>query len=147
MAESVDRREGMPEEDAPASPVPHAWREASPQRSMLYLRVLGDPGLAQLWFDQRVLDRYRAAEGFRVIRTDSAGRVRSPAGWSLDFGIAADDQLIHLAAVDLGQRLPQPERQHWIAHLITPPVSRNFLIMRLGAGSCMDDGEVRDWRG
>jgi len=117
-----------------------------PQRAMLYLRVLnGDLGTAQLWFDQRVLDRYRAQAGFRVIRTNTVGRVRSPAGWALDFGIADDDRLIHAAAADLAQRLPPPERQHWVSHLITPSLSRNFLTMRLGAGSCIDDGEVRDW--
>jgi hypothetical protein len=120
----------------------------APQRAVLYLRVLGgDLGIAQLWFDQRVLDRYRGQAGSRVIRTNSAGRVRSSAGWTLDFGIAADDRLIHAAAGDLAQRLPASERQHWIGHLVTPPVSRAFLTMRLGAGACIDDGEVRDWPG
>src|SRR5919202_121547 len=100
---------------------------AVPQLGMLYQRALaGDPGLVQVWFDQRVLDRYRAQSGFRVIRTNTAGRVQAPAGWSLDFGIADDDRLIHAAAADLAQRLPQPERQHWASHLVTPPVSRNF---------------------
>jgi hypothetical protein len=117
-----------------------------PQRALLYLRVLGGAlGAAQVWFDQRVLDRYRAQAGFRVIRTNTAGRVRSPAGWTLDFGIAGDDQVIHAAATDLAQRLPVAERQHWVGHLITPPVSANFLTMRLGAGACVDDGEVREW--
>jgi hypothetical protein len=117
-----------------------------PQRAMLYARVLsGDLGAAQVWFDRRVLDRYQAQTGFRVIRTNTAGRLRAPAGWSLDFGIADDDRLIHAAAADLAQRLPAPERQHWVGHLVTPPVSRNFLTMRLGAGACLDDGEVRDW--
>jgi hypothetical protein len=113
---------------------------------MLYLKVFGgDLGAAQVWFDQRVLDRYRAQPGMRLIRTDTVGRLRAPAGWSLDFGIADDDRVIHAAAADLAQRLPAAERQHWIGHLVTPPVSRNFLIMRLGAGACLDDGEVRDW--
>jgi len=113
---------------------------------MVYLKVFGgDLGATQVWFDQRVLDRYRAQTGFRVIRTNTAGRLRAPAGWSLDFGIADDDRLIHAAAADLAQRLPPPERQHWVGHLVTPPVSGNFLIMRLGAGACLDDGEVRDW--
>ena len=117
-----------------------------PQRALLYLRVLGgDLGAAQVWFDQRVLDRYRAQAGSRVIRTNTAGRVRSPAGWSLDFGIADDDRLIHAAVADLAQRVPVAERQHWVDHLVTPPVSRTFLTMRLSAGSCIDDGEVRDW--
>jgi hypothetical protein len=117
-----------------------------PQRTLLYGRVLGgDLGIAQLWFDQRVLDRYRGQAGFRVIRTNTAGRLRAPAGWTIDFGIAADDRLMHAAAADLAQRLPAAERPHWVAHLVALPVSRNFLTMRLGAGSCMDDGEIRDW--
>jgi hypothetical protein len=114
--------------------------------ALLYQRILaGQLGLAQLWFDQRVLDRYRGQARFRVIRTNSAGRIRSPAGWALDFGIADQDRLIHASAADLSQRLPAPERQHWASHLVSPALSRNFVIMRLGAGSCMDDGEVRDW--
>ena len=118
-----------------------------PQRAVLYRKVLGgDLGAAQVWFDQRVLDRYRGQAGFRVIRTNTAGRVRSPAGWSLDFGIADDDRLIHTSLAELAQRLPPPERQHWVGHLVTPPVSPTFLTMRLGGGaSCIDDGEVRGW--
>ncbi|HEY7065981.1 MAG TPA: hypothetical protein VII06_31205 [Chloroflexota bacterium] len=113
---------------------------------MLYLKVFGgDLGAAQVWFEQQVLDRYRAQTGFRVIRTNTVGRLRAPAGWSLDFGIADEDRLIHAAAADLAQRLPAPERQHWISHLVSLPVSANFLIMRLGAGACLDDGEVREW--
>jgi hypothetical protein len=113
---------------------------------MLYARVLGgDFGAAQVWFDQQVLDRYRAQAGSRVIRTNTAGRVRSSAGWTLDFGIADEDRLIHAAAVDLAQRLPGSERAHWVSHLVAPPVSRTFLTMRLGGGACIDDGDVRDW--
>jgi hypothetical protein len=109
-------------------------------------RILaGNPGLAQLWFDQRVLDRYRGQAGSRVIRTNSAGRVRSSAGWTLDFGIADQDRLIHASAADLSQRLPAAERQHWASHVVSQALSRNFVIMRLGADSCLDDGEVRDW--
>ena len=132
--------------DAPESADQPAWPPASPQTVMLYQRVLaGNLGAVHIWFDQRVLDRYRAQTGFRVIRTDSAGRLRSPAGWSLDFGIADADRLIHASAEDLAQRIPPPERQHWASHVITPPASRTFVIMRLGAGSCMDDGELRSW--
>jgi hypothetical protein len=119
---------------------------ADPQRAALYLRVLGgDLGAAQLWFDQCVLDRYRAQPGWRVLRTSSVGRVRSPDGWSLDFGIAEGDRLVHASAADLVQRLPAPERQHWAQHVVTPDVSRNFLTMRLAPGSCIDDGELRDF--
>jgi hypothetical protein len=112
----------------------------------LYLRVLGgDLGAAQLWFDQRVLDRYRAQPGWRVMRTNTVGRVRSAEGWSLDFGIAEGDQVLHASIADLTQRLPAAERQHWAQHLVTPAVSRTFLTMRLAPGSCIDDGELRDF--
>jgi hypothetical protein len=119
-----------------------------PQRVALYLRVLGgDLGAAQLWFEQRVLDRYRGQPGWRVMRTNTVGRVRSPDGWSLDFGIAEGDQIVHTSAADLTQRLPVAERQHWTQHLITPPVSRTYLTMRLAPGTCIDDGDLREFEG
>src|SRR5260370_7695653 len=96
-----------------------------PQRAALYLRVLGgDLGAAQLWFDRAVLDRYRALPGWRVVRTNTVGRVRSPEGWSLDFGIAEGEQLVHTSAAELTQRLPATERQHCPQHTLTPPLSR-----------------------
>ncbi len=117
-----------------------------PQRAALYLRVLaGDLGAAQAWFDQRVLDRYRAQPGWRVMRTNTVGRVKSPAGWSLDFGIADGDALVHTSLADLNQRLPAAERQHWAQHLVTPAASRAFVSMRLAPGSCFDDGDLREW--
>ncbi len=116
------------------------------QRAALYLRVLnGDLGAAQLWFDQHVLDRYRAQPGWRVMRTNTVGRVRAPDGWSLDFGIAEGEQLVHSSVSELSQRLPAAERQHWAQHVVTPAVSRNFVTMRLAPGSCIDDGDLRDW--
>src|ERR671938_1310449 len=85
-----------------------------PLRRALYLRVLGgDLGAAQLWFDRRVLDRYRGLAGWRIMRTNSVGRVRSADGWSLDFGIAQGEALVHLPTSDIAQRLPPAERQHW----------------------------------
>lgn len=119
---------------------------ADPQRAALYLRVFGgDLGLAQVWFDQRVLDRYRAEPGTRVMRTNTVGRVRSASGWSLDFGIAEPERLVHATLTDLSQRLPAAERQHWTQYLVTPAASRTFLTMRLAPGSCIDDGELREW--
>jgi hypothetical protein len=119
---------------------------ADPQTTALLLRVLGgDLGAAHLWFDQRVLDRYRTQSGWRVMRTNSVGRIKSAEGWSLDFGIADEGQLVHTSASELSQRLPAPERQHWAQHVITPAASRNFLTMRLAPGSCIDDGDLRDW--
>lgn len=119
---------------------------ASPQRTLLYGRVLaGDLGALQVSFAQEVLDRYRGQAGYRIIRTNSAGRVKAPAGWAIDFGIADQDRLIHVSAADLAQLLPESERQHWLNYLVTPPLSPTFLTMRLGRGGCIDDGEVRTW--
>ena len=146
MAESDRKNTGTAPGGADEAADAGRWVAAEPQVAMLYQRVLGgNLGVAQVWFDQRVLDQYRGRAGFRVIRTDTAGRVRAPGGWSLDFGIAADDRLIHASAEDLAQRLPPPERRHWASHVITPPASRTFMVMRLGVGSCIDDGELRDW--
>lgn len=119
---------------------------ANPQLALLYGRILaGDVGLTQVWFHAAVLDKYRAQAGVRVLRSNSAGRVRTQGGWNLDFGIADDDKLIHASAADLAQRLPAAERKHWLGYVFAPPVSGTFLVMRLGAGHCMDDGDIRDW--
>jgi hypothetical protein len=119
---------------------------ANPQATALALRALsGDPGVVHLWFTQDVLDRYRGRDGWRVMRTNTVGRIRSGEGWTLDFGIADGDQLIHTSASELSQRLPAPERQHWAQHVVTPATSRNFMTMRLAPGSCIDDGDLRDW--
>jgi hypothetical protein len=120
--------------------------QVDPQRAALALRVLGgDLGAAQVWFDRHVLERYRTLPGWRVMRTNTVGRVRSPEGWSLDFGIAEGEQLVHASTADLSQRLPANERQHWAQHTVTPALSRTFLTMRLAPGSCIDDGELRDY--
>ena len=103
-----------------------------------------EPDQVTLHFEVAVLDRYRAANGFSIIRTDTVGRVRKQGGWSLDFGIAPEEDAIHVQAADL-LRLPEPEREHWAGHGITLPASRMFLSMRLTPGSCFDDGEVRPW--
>jgi hypothetical protein len=119
---------------------------ADAQTRALYLRVFGgDLGAAHVWFDAAVLDRYRALTGWRVMRTNSVGRVQSPDGWSLDFGIAPDDSLVHATITDVAQRLPASERDHWVHHLVTHSASRNFVTMRLVPGSCIDDGDLRTW--
>jgi hypothetical protein len=131
-----------------APPAESSRPPGDPQLALLYGRVLaGDTGLAQVWFHQSVLDTYRSQPGYRVIRSNSAGRVRTQGGWSLDFGIADDDRVIHTSAADLAQRLPPAERRHWLGYVVAPPASGTFLVMRLGAGNCMDDGDVRDWPG
>jgi hypothetical protein len=104
----------------------------------------GDPALVQLHFEAAVLDRYREGANFSVIRTDTVGRVRQQGSWSLDFGIAPEEDAIHVGWADL-QRLPESEREHWAAHANLLPSSRMFLSMRLAPGSCFDDGEVRPW--
>jgi hypothetical protein len=119
--------------------------QADAQLLALYTRVLGgELGAAHLWFEPAVLERYRALAGGRVMRTNTVGRVQSPDGWSLDFGIAPDD-VLHATVSDVAQRLPASERQHWLQHMVAPAVSRNFLTMRLVPGSCIDDGELRTW--
>jgi hypothetical protein len=104
----------------------------------------GDPALLQLHFATAVLDRYREGAAYSVIRTNAVGRVRRQGGWSLDFGIAPEEDAIHVAWADL-QNLPESEREHWATHATLPPSSRMFLSMRLAPGSCFDDGDVRDW--
>jgi hypothetical protein len=79
------------------------------------------------------------------MRTNTVGRIRSVEGWSLDFGIAPDNELVHTSATELTQRLPATERQHWVQHAATLAASRTFLTMRLAPGSCIDDGELREW--
>jgi hypothetical protein len=81
------------------------------------------------------------------MRTNTVGRLRSPEGWTLDFGIGPDEELIHTTAADISQRLPSTERTHWAQNVVTPAVSRNFVTMRLAPGSCIDDGDLRDWPG
>ena|SRR5579872_5327803 len=121
-------------------------QNGDPQAVALTLRVLGgDLGAAHLWFNQRVLDQYRERHGWRVMRTNTVGRLKSPDGWSLDFGIAPDDELVHATTTELTQRLPAAERQHWAQHVVSPATSRNFLTMRLAPGSCIDDGDLREW--
>ncbi len=120
--------------------------EREPQAEQAYRRVLrGEEKLVQVWFDVAVLDKYRTASAFRVIRTATIGRVSRERIWSLDFGISPDDTLIHASLGDLLQRLPQDEREHWTGHVVTLPVSVNFLQTQLAPGSCIDDGELRTW--
>jgi len=104
----------------------------------------GDPALVQIHFAVGVLDKYRQAPGFSVIRTDTVGRVRKEGGWSLDFGIAPGEDMVHAPFGEL-LNLPEGEREHWASFATLLPASRMFLSMRLAPGSCFDDGEVRAW--
>lgn len=97
-----------------------------------------------LYFDASVLDAYRAKVGTQILRTDTAGRIKTQT-WSLDFGISDDDRLIHAPIGQLRQRLPESERAHWLNHAVTLPTSKRFLQMQAVPGSCIQDGDVRPW--
>src|SRR5205807_2129290 len=88
----------------------------------------------QLHFDVAVLEKYRNSAGYSILRTDTVGRVVSPGQWSLDFGIAPGEPLVHASAGDL-QALPETERGYWASFALSLPVSRVFLQMRLSRGS------------
>jgi hypothetical protein len=114
---------------------------------VLYRRVLAnnDPSLLQLGFDAAVLERYRGSDAYRVIRTDTVGRVSKQGGWSLDFGITPADDGLHVSWKALAG-IPDDERAHWAMHaapLAAP--SEMYLKMQLAPGSCFDDGDVRPW--
>ena len=104
----------------------------------------GDASSLQLHFDAAVLQRYRDAAGYSIIRTNTVGRVKKEGAWVLDFGIAPDDTAIHATFSDIA-RLPEDERMHWASHALAGQASRMFIQMRLSPGSCYDDGEVRNW--
>jgi hypothetical protein len=103
-----------------------------------------DPALLALHFDMAVLDRYREGKGFSIIRTNTVGRVRKEGGWSLDFGIAPDEDLIHVTYAQM-LMLPESEREHFASFAAILPASKMFLQMRMSPGSCFDDGELRKW--
>ena len=103
-----------------------------------------EPANLPLHFEVAVLDRYRGAAGFSMIRTDTVGRVKKDGGWTLDLGIAPGEELVHAFAGDL-LRLPAEEREHWASFAVALPSSKMFLQMRLAPGACHDDGEPRKW--
>ena len=109
-------------------------------------RALANDDVAnlQLHFEAAVLQRYREAAGFSIIRTDTVGRVRKQGGWSLDFGISPDEASVHISQGDV-VKLPAEERGHWASHALSLPSSTMYLQMRMAPGSCFDDGDVRNW--
>ena len=111
--------------------------------SNFFKRVLDQPDLAQIVFRIGVLDRYLQQSDLRVTRTDTVGRVKA-ASWAIDFGIAADEQTIHVPISALKQRLPETEQTHWLAHVESAPFSENFLKMQ-SSHACIDDGPFRVW--
>ena len=118
----------------------------NPWTRIIYARAFaaGDPSLVQVRFHAGVLDRYRE-RGLEIKRTDTVGRVKKAGGWSLDFGIGGDDRTVHAALGDLLQRLPPQELEHWAEHVAQSDLSESYCKMRLHPGSCIDDGELRDW--
>ncbi|HET7627593.1 MAG TPA: hypothetical protein VFK44_04295 [Bacillales bacterium] len=103
------------------------------------------PEKLQLFFESNVLDRYQEQDGIKIIRTDTSGRISKTGVWSFDFGISGeDDAFIHLTAESFFVRLPERERDHWIEHMVTLPVSKNFLKGLVRPG-CLDDGPIRNW--
>ena len=115
-----------------------------PAAKTLYRRMLisGDTADVQLTFEPSLLDRYRDA-GHQLKRTNTVGRVKA-SSWSIDFGIGSGDATIHAGIAAL-LRLPEAERQHWAIHLAEPALSENYLKRLLHRGSCIDDGDTRDW--
>ncbi len=104
----------------------------------------GDPSNIPVHFEVGVLDRYRGAAGYSLIRTDTVGRLKKEGGWTLDLGIAPGETVVHAFIGDL-MRLPTDDREHWAAFAVSLPASRMMLQMRLAPGSCFDDGDVRKW--
>ncbi|OUM97049.1 MAG: hypothetical protein BAA04_06570 [Firmicutes bacterium ZCTH02-B6] len=104
-----------------------------------------NPGALPICFDIAVLEKYREA-GYTLFRTKSAGRVQAPEGWRLDFGIVDDAGVIHASAADVC-KLPRAERQHFAAHVRTPPLNARFLKLHMGLGACVDEGDVEHWDG
>jgi hypothetical protein len=106
-------------------------------------KVLANAELAQIVFRVAVLERYLAQNDTKITRTNTVGRVKA-SSWSLDFGIAPDEQTIHVPLLNLKTRLPEKELAHWLAHVDDSRFSQNYLKMQ-SAHSCIDDGGYREW--
>lgn len=125
-------------------------KAAAALEQSLLRRVLssGDGRRLHLRFRPEVVERYRGMPGAQIIRTRTVGRIAFANRWSLDLGIAeteAGETLLHATLGDLLDRVPEDERDHWIAHLWIEPASTNFLQMKMVAGACIDDGEPEAW--
>ena len=108
-----------------------------------YKKALANSDMAQVVFRVAVLDRYLQSGDARVTRTNTVGRVKG-SSWTLDFGIAPDEQTIHVPLLSLKARLPEKELVHWLAHVDDSRFSENFLKMQ-SSHSCIDDGGYRNW--
>ncbi|MEX0800010.1 MAG: hypothetical protein WD379_02195 [Dehalococcoidia bacterium] len=119
--------------------------EINPWAAVIYSRALSshDPNLVQIRFHVTVLDVYRE-RGLDIKRTETVGRLRKAGGWSIDFGIGEGERTIHASFGDL-MGLPEEELRHWAGHVAQSDLSESFCKMRLHPGSCIEDGELRDW--
>lgn len=104
-----------------------------------------DEGTLPIAFRLEALERYREA-GYTMYRTRSAGRVQSPDGWRLDFGIVDDAGVFHMAVRDV-YKLPRAERQHLARYVAAPPLNGRYLKMHMGQGACVDEGDIESWDG
>jgi hypothetical protein len=121
--------------------------EEAPIVRQLYTDLLqGEKsGKSQFFFLSEVLDQYLSDTAYKVIRTDTSGRLSKVGGWSLDFGISGEgDRLIHTAAESFAHRVPKGEHEHWLAFTVSLPVSANFIKGLIRPG-CLDDGPIRKW--
>lgn len=99
----------------------------------------------QLFFLAEVLHKYMENDGYKIIRTDTSGRISKIGGWSLDFGISGEgDCFIHTAIESFTQRIPESEHAHWLNSLISLPISANYVKGLIRPG-CLDDGPIRKW--
>jgi hypothetical protein len=119
-------------------------QEPALQELMRRAMETGKVDLVQVWFQSAVLDRYRADPDCRILRSDTAGRLRGPGGWMINFGISPDDALIHMP-IATAMIVPEGHRAHWLAHLVGLPVGVNFLRMTLNPNACIGDGDSRPW--
>ncbi len=118
------------------------------QRLLRRALAANDAARLHVRFRAEVVDRYRELASAEVMRTRTVGRIAVTGRWSLDVGIVEDggEAAVHVAFADLVERLPEEERDHWIAHALDWPASTNFLTMSLAGGAaCLDDGDTVPW--
>ena len=115
--------------------------------TLLYRRVVSgqSPLLAPVFLNSAVLEKYRGRPGFSLMRSNTIGRLKREGSWSLDLGISPQNGIIHLSLGDLINRLPPEERDHWVSHIVTPPLSDSMTKAYLSPGGCIEDGDVRPW--
>lgn len=111
--------------------------------SHFYTKVLSQPGLSQIVINIDVLQKYLEKNDISVKRTDTVGRVKA-ATWSVDFGIAPNEQTVHVTLNDFIHKIPEKEKTHWLENVVASNFSENFLKMQ-GGHACIDDGGLREW--